>query len=220
QSPPPSPPHGQPAARPWTPPAGQPGPRPGGATAQPAKKRSRGKLWGLVGGAVVVVAALVVGGLFVFSDGQAETGRTLSQYDFKFVSPEDWVQTDDRVAQRQVVIHPQEDRGGNDLVVAQEYVMDYDATADPQKLADAIKHDAEQKPQQYSAFNPSLAYQGKTVIFYHESKEDRPDLQVDWYVVAKGRVRVHVGCQYATAALRDRVAAACAQAVRTVEILN
>jgi hypothetical protein len=38
--------------------------------------------------------------------------------------------------------------------------------------------------------------------------------------VAKGRIRVHVGCQYATAPLRDRVGAACAQAVRTVEILN
>jgi hypothetical protein len=38
--------------------------------------------------------------------------------------------------------------------------------------------------------------------------------------VAKGKVRVHVGCQYATAQLRDRVAAACTQAVRTVEILN
>ncbi|MEV6645185.1 type VII secretion-associated protein [Amycolatopsis sp. NPDC051371] len=227
--PPPSPPHGQPVARPpWTPPAGQatpsgpPGNRPGGATASPEKKPGRGKLWGIVAGAVVVVAALVVTGIFVFADsgGQAETGRTLSQYDFKFVSPEDWVQTDDRVAQRQVVIHPQESRDGNDLLVAQEFVMDYDATADPQKLADELKVGADRDPEHYSAFNPALSYAGKTVIGYHEIKKDRPDLQVDWYVVAKGRIRVHVGCQYATAQLRDRVAAACTQAVRTVEILN
>ena len=171
---------------------------------------------------MVVVAALAVTGVFVFrgSGGQAETGRTLSQYDFKFVAPEDWVQTDDRVADRQVVIHPQESRDGNDLLVAQEFVMDYDATADPRKLVDYLKSGVDAEPDRYSAFNPSLAYAGKTVIGYHESKPNRPDLQVDWYVVAKGRIRVHIGCQYATAQLRDRVAAACTQAVRTVEILN
>ncbi|GAB3153010.1 type VII secretion-associated protein [Amycolatopsis stemonae] len=223
---PPSPPHGQPAARPWTPPAGQPGPpgvRPGGPPeAAPVKKKGRGKLWGVLGVAAVVVAALVVGGVLLFRDpgSPAESGRTLSQYDFKFVSPEDWVQTDDRVAERQVVIHPQESRDGNDLLVAQEYVMDYDATADPQKLADELKRSADSDPDRWSGFNPSLAYAGKTVIGYHEVKPDHPDIQVDWYVVAKGKIRVHIGCQYATARLRDRVTAACTQAVRTVEILN
>ncbi|OXM67025.1 type VII secretion-associated protein [Amycolatopsis vastitatis] len=225
--PPPSPPHGQPVARPWppaTPPAGQaaPGVRPAGTAEVPAK--SRGRLWGIAVVVVLVVAALVVGGILVYgksgAGGQAESGRTLSQYDFKFVAPEDWVQTDDRVAQRQVVIHPQEARDGNDLLVAQEYVMDYDATADPQKLADELKRSADADAARWSAFNPNLSYAGKTVIGYHESKPDRPDLQVDWYVVAKGRIRVHVGCQYATAQLRDRVATACAQAVRTVEIVS
>ncbi|HET6710260.1 type VII secretion-associated protein [Amycolatopsis sp.] len=226
---PPSPPHGQPVAQPWNPPAGPPGrqnpPNPPGPAAgvrpapEPAGK-SRRKLWGIVAVAVIVVAALVVAGVALFSSSGTESGRTLSQYDFKFVAPEDWVQTDDRVAEKQVVIHPQESRDGNDLVVVQEYVMDYDATADPQKLVDELRRLAESKPERWSAFNPSLSYAGKTVIGYHESKPDRPDLQVDWYVVAKGRVRVHVGCQYATAPLRDRVATACAQAVRTVEILN
>ncbi|WIX87520.1 type VII secretion-associated protein [Amycolatopsis sp. DG1A-15b] len=227
-APPPSPPAGRPAARPWTPPAGQPArPNPPGPAAgarpasEPAGKSGR-KLWGVIAIVVVVVAALVVAGVVVFKNSgeQVESGKTLSQYDFKFVAPEDWVQTDDRVADKQVVIHPQESRDGNDLVVAQEYVMDYDATADPQKLVDQLKRSADQESARYSAFDPSLSYAGKTVIGYHESKPDRPDLQVDWYVVAKGRIRVHVGCQYATAPLRDRVAAACAQAVRTVEIRN
>jgi len=225
---PPSPPHGQPAGRPWTPPAGQPAPaRPGGGASAPPEttgRKSRGKLWGTVAAAVVVVAALVVGGVLLFGNpggGQAESGRAFSQYDFKFVAPEDWVQTDDQVAKRQVVIHPQESRDGNDLLVAQEYVMDYDATADPQKLADELRKGAENDPQQqYSGYNPSASYAGRTVIFYHQVKADRPDIQVDWYVVAKGRYRVHVGCQYATAPLRDRVAVACAQAVRTVEIVS
>ncbi|KDN20785.1 Hsp70 family protein [Amycolatopsis rifamycinica] len=222
--PPPSPPSGQPAARPWTPPA-RPNPPVPATGARPAPEpagKSRRKLWGVVAVAVVVVAALVVAGFFVFkgSGNQAESGRELSQYDFRFVAPEDWVQTDDRVADKQVVIHPQESRDGNDLVVAQEYVMDYDATADRQKLVDELRQLAERSPERWSAYNPDLSYAGKTVIGYHESKPDRPDLQVDWYVVAKGRIRVHVGCQYATAPLRERVAAACAQAVRTVEIRN
>ncbi|MDQ7802101.1 type VII secretion-associated protein [Amycolatopsis sp. A133] len=219
-APPPSPPHGQPAARPWTPPAGRPaqgGPAGNRPAAQPERK-SRGKRWWIAGGGVALVAALVVTGIFVFQSG--ETGRTLSQYDFKFIAPEDWVQTDDRVADRQVVIHPQESRDGNDLLVAQEIVMDYDATAEPQKLVDELKRIAEEKPDRWSAFTPNLSYAGKTVIGYHEVKPGRADLQVDWYVVAKGRVRVHIGCQYATAPLRDRVGAACVQAVRTVEILN
>ncbi|SFW45903.1 type VII secretion-associated protein [Amycolatopsis australiensis] len=221
-APPPSPPHGQPAARPWTPPAGQPASPPAVRPAPEPAAKSRRKLWGVIAVAVVVVAALVVGGVLVFnrSGTQAETGRTLSQYDFKFVAPEDWVQTDDRVADRQVVIHPQESRDGNDLLVAQEYVMDYDATADPQKLVDELERSAKEQPERWSAVNPSLSYAGRTVIGYHESKPDRPDLQVDWYVVAKGRIRVHVGCQYATAQLRDRVTAACTQAVRTVDIVN
>ncbi|WP_410630033.1 type VII secretion-associated protein [Amycolatopsis sp. cmx-4-83] len=224
QGPPPSPPHGQPAARPWTPAAGQPaqpGPPPVRPAPEPAAKSKR-KLWGVAGIAVVVVAALVVAGILVFksSGNDAASGRTLSQYDFKFVSPGDWVQTDDRVADRQVVIHPQESRDGNDLLVAQEYVMDYDATADPQKLVDELKRSAEADTERWSAFNPSVSYAGRTVIGYHESKPDRPDLQVDWYVVAKGKVRVHIGCQYATAQLKDRVAVACTQAVSTVEILN
>ncbi|WP_410606882.1 type VII secretion-associated protein [Amycolatopsis sp. lyj-109] len=220
--PPPSPPAGQPVSRPWSPPArpNPPGPPAGARPAPEPVGKSRRKLWGIVAGAVVVVAALVVAGVFVFRDPGTESGRTLSQYDFKFTAPEDWVQTDDRVAQKQVVIHPQESRDGNDLLVAQEIVMDYDATADRQKLVDELKNIADGDPARWSAFNPSLSYVGKTVIGYHEIKPDRPDLQVDWYVVAKGRIRVHVGCQYATAPLRDRVAAACAQAVRTVEILN
>ncbi|MEU4253970.1 type VII secretion-associated protein [Amycolatopsis sp. NPDC026612] len=223
-APPPSPPSGQPVSRPWTPPArpNPPGPATGARPAPEPAGKSRRKPWGVIAVVAVVVVALAAGGIFVLSrsGSQAESGRTLSQYDFKFVAPEDWVQTDDRVADRQVVIHPQESTGGNDLLVAEEFVMDYDATADPQKLVDELRQTAERKPERWSAFNPNLSYAGKTVIGYHETKPDRPDLQVDWYVVAKGRIRVHVGCQYATAPLRERVAAACAQAVRTAEILN
>ena len=210
---------------PWSPPHGQPAQSGRPPIPPPAAKPERGRkrrTWLLVGGAVVVVAALVTTGVLVFTKtgGQAETGRTLSQYDFKFTAPQDWVQTDDRVADRQVVIHPQDAPTGYDLVVAQEYVMDYDATADRQKLVDYLKSGVDREPQRYSSFNPNLSYTGRTVISYHERKPDRPDLEVDWYVVEKGRIRVHVGCQYEKPEFRDRVSAACTQAVRTVEVTS
>ncbi len=222
-----TPPRGQPSAPPWAPPgpggAGGPGgppprpqPRPG---QEPGGKKKRGRLlWG--GVAVVVVAALAVGGvLYVTRDKtSAPAGKTLSQYDFKFVAPQDWVQTDDSVADRQVVIHPQDFVSGGDLVVAQEYVMDYDATADRQKLVDELQSKAANRPDLYSQFAPDLSYAGKTVIGYHQVKDG--DLQVDWYVVAKGRIRVHVGCQYSSPDLKARVSAACTQVVQTVEVTS
>jgi len=168
-----------------------------------------------------VVAALAVGGVLIFKgNGETPAGRTLSQYDFAFVAPQDWVQTDDRVAERQVVIHPQDARDGNDLVVAQEYVMDYDATADRQKLVDELKRSADNNPEQYSAFNPDLSYAGRTVIGYHQVKVEQSNLPVDWYVVVKGRIRVHVGCQYSAPELRARVSAACQQVVSTVRVTS
>jgi len=187
---------------------------------EPGKKKSR-FLWS--GAVVAVVVALAVGGVWFFTRDKTPgqpAGRTLAQYDFKFVAPQDWVQTDDRVAERQVVIHPQDFVSGGDLVVAQEYVMDYDATADRQKLVDELQTSASRYPDLYSRFDPNLTYAGKTLIGYHEVKPKEPGLQVDWYVVAKGRIRVHIGCQYSAPELKERVSAACTQAVRTVEVTS
>ena len=230
-----TPPRGQPSAPPWSSPgpggpggSGAPGgPPPGPPRTQqrpgqePGKKKSKLQ-WSVV--AVVVVVALAVGGVWFFTRDKTPdqpAGRTLSQYDFKFVAPQDWVQTDDRVAERQVVIHPQDFVSGGDLVVAQEYVMDYDATADRQKLVDELQGKAALSPERYSQFTPNLSYAGKTVIGYHEVKPNEPEpLQVDWYVVAKGRIRVHIGCQYSAPELKARVSAACTQAVQTVEVTS
>jgi type VII secretion-associated protein (TIGR03931 family) len=172
---------------------------------------------------VPVVVVLLVAGLVVYLTSRAgdqsgtAPGRTYAQYDFSLVAPEDWVQTSDQVAQRQVILHPQESVAGNDLVVAQEYVMDYDATADRQRLINALRAEAGSQ-EKYSGFDPGMTYGGRTVIGYHETKGDQ--LQVDWYVVVQGKFRVHVGCQYNVPALRQRVAAACDQVVRTLKITS
>ncbi|RSN35945.1 type VII secretion-associated protein [Amycolatopsis sp. WAC 01416] len=213
---PPSPPMGQQgiaAPPPWRP--GEPS-----RETKPAERGGKGKKtpW-IIAAAVVAVAAVVGGVLFAVNSGEAEPeGRTLAQYDYRFIAPMDWTQTDDRVANRQVVIHPSDSLTGDDLVVAQEYVMAYDATADRQKLVDELSSGARMEPHKYSGFNGSANYAGRTVIYYRETK---PSARVDWYVVAQGKTRVHIGCQYGTGSpLEQRVSAACEQVVKTMVVVN
>ncbi len=211
---PPSPPRGQQGAPPpWRP------AEPVRET-KPAERGGKGSKTPWIIAAVVVVVALVAGGVFfVVNSGEDEPeGRTFAAYDYRFVAPQDWTQTDDRVADRQVVIHPSDSLTGDDLVVAQEYVMDYDATADRQKLVDALSESAAKDTEKYSQFNGSVTYGGKTVIYYRETKERA---RVDWYVVAQGKIRVHIGCQYGTGSpLEQRVSAACEQVVKTMVVVN
>ncbi|GAB3380216.1 type VII secretion-associated protein [Amycolatopsis echigonensis] len=184
-----------------------------GKSAGKAKKR----LWLIT--AAVAVVALIAGGVvyFVSSGDNSDQGRSFSQYDFSLVAPSDWVQTTDEVADRQVILHPQDAEKGNDLVLAQEFVMDYDATADRQKLVDALRSGVSGNAN-YTAFSSDLTYGGRTVIGYVESKPER--ITVRWYVLVQGRIRVHVGCQYQSPAVQQRVDAACEQVVRTLKITS
>ncbi|MEU4668999.1 type VII secretion-associated protein [Amycolatopsis sp. NPDC023774] len=197
-------------------PLGQPWASDSGATGTRGRKR----LWVIVVVvAVVVVAAAAV--LFVVNRGSdepaAQQGKTFVQYDFSISAPPDWVQTSDQVAERQVILHPQNAATGNDLVVAQEFVMDYDATVDRAQLVNSLQAQAA-RDLNYSAFDPNLTYGGRTVIGYHQRKSDQ--LTVNWYVVVQGKIRVHVGCQYEAPALRQRVDTACEQIVRTLKITS
>ncbi|MEV6902038.1 type VII secretion-associated protein [Amycolatopsis sp. NPDC051372] len=199
-------------------PPGQPWPPESGGT---GKSAGRKRLWGIgaVVAVVVVVAAVV---LFVVNQGSGDDpaglpGKTFVQYDFSVSAPQDWVQTSDQVADRQVILHPQDASAGNDLVVAQEFVMDYDATVDRAQLVNSLQAQAARDPN-YSAFDPNLTYGGRTVIGYHQRKSDQ--LTVSWYVVVQGKIRVHVGCQYEAPALRQRVDTACEQIVSTLKITS
>jgi type VII secretion-associated protein (TIGR03931 family) len=205
------------------------GPGPGGGAPQwqaqeavttetPKKKEGRRKLPWLIGGAVVLVAAVAAGLIITLRGGDdPAAGRPYAQYDYSFVAPADWVQTGDNVASRQVVIRPDTAQTGNDLVVVQEYVMDYDATANRQRMVNGLQTSAANDPA-YSLFDPQKAYAGKEVVYYHQTKDVAT---VDWYVVAQGKVRVHIGCQFAVDnTLQQRVRAACDQVVNSVKIVN
>ncbi|MFE0026313.1 type VII secretion-associated protein, partial [Amycolatopsis sp. NPDC059021] len=215
QGPPASPPRGQ-AAVPW----GSSAPEQGGDTKRVGRagRSKRSKLLWIVA-AVVVVALGATGLVVMLNQGGADKppGRPLAQYDYRFIAPPDWVQTDDRVAEKQVVIHPQDSPAGFDLVVAQEYPMNYDATADRRQLVDDLRGQAARYPERYSAYDPNASYAGRQVIAYQETKDQA---RVFWYVVVQGRIRVHIGCQYSVPALQQRVSAACQQVARTLEVVN
>jgi type VII secretion-associated protein (TIGR03931 family) len=115
-----------------------------------------------------------------------------------------------------VIIRPDTAQTGNDLVVVQEYLMDYDATANRPRMVANLQSSSSTDPK-YSGFDPNKAYAGKNVVYYLETKDVA---KVDWYVVAQGNVRVHIGCQFAEPSLQARVRAACEQVVNTVKIVN
>jgi type VII secretion-associated protein (TIGR03931 family) len=181
------------------------------------KKEGRRKLPWLIGGALVVVAAVAAGLIITLGAGDdTSPGHNYAQYDYSFFAPDDWVQTGDNVADRQVIIRPDTAQTGNDLVVVQEYRMDYDSTANRPRLVTSLQNSVNNDPA-YSGFDPNKQYAGKNVVYYHQLKDVA---NVDWYVVAQGQVRVHIGCQFAEKSLETRVRAACEQVVNTVKIVN
>ncbi|WP_020662766.1 type VII secretion-associated protein [Amycolatopsis benzoatilytica] len=181
------------------------------------KAKSRRRLWLIV--AAVLVVALGGGAAVYFATRGDSTpqGRTLTQYDYSLVAPENWVQTTDQVAERQVILRPQDALGGNDLVLAQEFLNGFDATADRKKLVDSMQSVADSS-NRISAFNPNGTYGGRAVISYQEAKDEQ--IIVNWYVIVQGQFRVAVGCQYQKPELKPRIDAACDQVVRTLKILS
>ncbi|ASR34119.1 type VII secretion-associated protein [Prauserella marina] len=207
----PSPPRGQRAP-------GPPG-APGGATPTSRGWSRQHKLIALVVLGVVLLAAIVTTLLLVLQDDEPAppAGRTFAQYSYKFVAPPGWAQTGDNVADRQVVVKPDDAQSpaDDDLVVVQEFVLAYDAGVDRERLVDALRDEVAKTPERFSGFEDQYAYAGKQTIHYVEAK---PAANVDWYVFAEGTAQVSIGCQEASKP--ERVQAACNQIVGTLEFTN
>jgi type VII secretion-associated protein (TIGR03931 family) len=193
----------------------RPGARPASAGAPVRAARTHRIRWG-VGLASVLV--LAVGAVLVFAlagspPPAAPEGRTFAQYDYKFIAPPGWTQTGDNAAAKQVVVKPDDAQSGDDLVVVQEILLAYNGEAERDRLASELRTLVEANSATHGAFDPNRTYAGKQVIYYEETK---PAATVDWYVMAGGHAQVLVGCQYTVA--QQRVAPACEQIVRTLEV--
>lgn len=211
---PPPPPRRLPAQAVSSPPHGIPVAPPVGPQ-QEKPSRSRRKVPLLVGAAVLVVAALAGGVVFWLNRADSPAGKMIAQYHYQFSAPPDWVQTGGQAQWRETVMKPGSAVNGNDAIAVQEYELTFDATADPGQLADNLRQQAQQKGDVYSDFNPDATFAGRKVISYRQAGPSGP---IDWYSLAQGKVQVNVACQYATQQAHDRVAAACDQIVRTLNI--
>ncbi|RZQ64089.1 type VII secretion-associated protein [Amycolatopsis suaedae] len=170
--------------------------------------------WAVIG-TVVLLAG--VAGVLVFTLRPNEPdGKVVAQFSYRFQVPMDWTQTGGAVADRQTIVRPADAQQGDDLVVVQEYNQDYDATANRAELVADLDTRVRQAGPSYSGFVADREYAGKTTVYYRETKQAA---KVDWFVVGKAHVRVHVGCQ-ATAGGEARVSGACEQVVRTLELTN
>ncbi|WP_236796680.1 type VII secretion-associated protein [Amycolatopsis sp. GM8] len=190
---------------------------PRGLPVAPEPPRGKRKLPWLIGGAVVVVGAVAAGLLFWLNQGDAAPpqGKVVAQYHYQFSAPQDWTQTGGQPQFRETLIKPGDADTQNDAISVQEYPLDYDATADPGKLSDNLRQQAQQAGSVYSGFDANATFAGRKVIYYRQAGNFGP---IDWYVLAQGKVQVNVACQYATQPAHDRVAAACDQVVRSLSI--
>lgn len=186
------------------------------ATAAPEPPRGRRTLPWLIGAAVVVAAAVTAGVLLWLNQGdEAPQGKVVAQYHYQFSAPQDWTQTGGQPQFRETLIKPSDAVTENDAISVQEYELGYDATVNPQQLADNLRQQAQQAGDTYSGFDADATFADRKVIYYRQAGNFGP---IDWYVLAQGRVQVNVACQYATQQAHDRVASACDQVVRSLRI--
>ncbi|MFD2422303.1 type VII secretion-associated protein [Amycolatopsis pigmentata] len=200
------------------PPTALAAPSPSAPTVAMGKPRRSRKLPWLISGAVVVVVAAVTGTVLLLDrggDAKPPAGKVVAQYHYSFSAPVDWLQTGGRPEFRETVIKPNDLAQGNDAIAVQEASLTIDATAHREQWTESLKTQVLQQGSHYSGFDANANFAGRQVVYYRQAAEAG---SIDWYGLATGNVQVNVGCQYTTPAVHERVAAACEQVVRSVQI--
>ncbi|AUS79209.1 type VII secretion-associated protein [Actinoalloteichus sp. AHMU CJ021] len=211
------------AGGPFPPRGGGPvvGPPPRPAHGPPPLGKGRGRRdqrrWWLLGGALVAALA-VAAALVVFVLPRSD--REIALYDYRFAYPADWEQSGGDAAQRKVQIRPEGAAEDTDLVVVQEWRLDYDSDADRERAASELRQSYEERNgsvggSTFAGFDVGAEYAGRDVVYYRQDRAD--GRTVDWYHLFDGRLQVAVGCQY-TPQGAERVAQACERVVDSLRI--
>ncbi|CRK59980.1 Chaperone protein HscA [Alloactinosynnema sp. L-07] len=183
----------------------------------PAPAPRRGRVIALIAaGAAVVVAAVVVAVISLAGRDEADPGRVIAQYEYRFGLPDGWTQTGGNPGLLRTEIKPTGAEKGDDLVLVEEKRLTYDSTADRARAIGKLRDDFESGGDEFSGFTAKVTFGDREVVRYQE-RLDRKSATVDWYVLFQGSAQVSVGCQY-TEGGRDRVLPACESVVRTMVI--
>jgi type VII secretion-associated protein (TIGR03931 family) len=192
-----------------------------GAGRRPTPRRRRTSVWLVVGGVLVVVAA-VIGFVAIDQPGQSAArgaaGSTptaaatsapvyLAQYDYRFPLPVGWSQTASDPNNLGTGITPQNAPSSFDEIYVEEFRLDNDATAAPSVTITDLRKKVQGAGGR--GFNASARYAGRSVVYYQLPGNG---FVVDWYVMFQGKIQVSVGCQYPSGT-RSNIDSACQQVV-------
>jgi molecular chaperone DnaK len=199
-----------PPAQPYVPQYPPPPPPPPPA---PARRSKVG--WFIGAGALVVVVAVVLAFVLQPGDEHPEpAGRTIAQFDYQFTLPGDWKQVSADTAKREVGAKPNGGEDGQDLILVQELLLDFDATTQRDRAVGVLRTKYQQSALRLSDLNENASFAGRNVVYYRQRIDKAT---VDWFVLFEGHVQVSIGCQY-TDAGRDKVMGACDRVVRTMTV--
>jgi molecular chaperone DnaK len=178
--------------------------------------------WWLVGvGAVVVVlaATALVVALTQGGGGQQPAQPTIEAYHYRFALPDGWRRDGGREDKRQVEIAPTDTSSVPDRIYVNETPLSYDASSDRDRAVFELRTHYEStraatNPPSVDGFDPAARFADREVVHYTEKIRAGT---VDWYVLLGGRFEVSIGCLH-DAAGQQRVAAACQDVVRTLDV--
>lgn len=171
------------------------------------------------------VAAIVAVALAVFAVAGAALWRgasgtrEVSEFGVRFERPSDWDPAVDPPSET-VTLRP-DDEGDRQVITVRRAALSFDGAAEPDRLLDAVRREMAAPGREFGQLEPDVTFAGRRLLHYDEYREDLaavPELStVDWFVLAEGRVRVTVGCEWTEPAVR-RVKDACTQVVGTLRI--
>ncbi|MBB5924082.1 type VII secretion-associated protein (TIGR03931 family) [Actinoalloteichus hoggarensis] len=197
-----------------------------------------------VGLGVIVLAGLVTALAFFLADGRSDPGTALAgggasepsepgvddggefdgdafgvgleiaQYDYRFAVPTGWEQSGGDAQRRSVQIRPVDSPPDTDLIVVEEWLLDYDSDADRERALDEVRRSYDAASEEVSGLDEAARFAGREVVHYRQRLSSA---EVDWYVYFDGDVQVNVGCQH-TEAGATAVAQACEQVVESLTV--
>ncbi|MQA09619.1 MAG: type VII secretion-associated protein [Pseudonocardiaceae bacterium] len=201
------------------------------ARSEPGQRggKTSSKVPWLIGGAVLLLAAIATTLLVAFSGDEQPRGQNssntknaapddnqLAQYQYRFSYPKDWAHAGGDAQKRKVELRPTDALRGLDTVIVQEFPLNYDTSNARGRVVDELRGKVASAGPDYSGFKKNARYVGREFVYYQQRIDGG---KVDWYVLFKGPTQVSIGCQYSRGQ-EPKVRRACDRVASTLAIVN